>query len=111
MTVDARNQADSLAHTTEKNLKEHGDKLPPADKVEIEAKLKDVRDVLDSGDAAKIKEATNALMQASMKMGEAMYKSDPAAAAAGEAGPGNGAGDKKDDVVDADFEEVDKDKK
>ena len=109
--VDARNQADSLAHTTDKNLKEHGDKLPPADKAEIEAKLKDVRDVLDLGDAEKIKEATNALMQASMKMGEAMYKSDPAAAAAGEAGPGAAAGEKKDDVVDADFEEVDKDKK
>ena len=109
--VDARNQADRLAHTTDKNLKEHGDKLPPADKAEIEAKLKDVRDVLDLGDAEKIKEATNALMQASMKMGEAMYKSDPAAAAAGEAGPGAAAGEKKDDVVDADFEEVDKDKK
>ncbi|MSO98165.1 MAG: molecular chaperone DnaK [Rhodospirillaceae bacterium] len=110
--VDARNQADSLAHSTEKNLKEHGDKIPPADKAEIEAKLKAVRDVLDSGDADKIKEATSALMQASMKMGEAMYKQDPGAAAAGEAGGGDTPGaEKKDDVVDADFEEVDKDKK
>ncbi len=107
--VDARNHADSLAHTTEKNLAEHGDKIPPAEKADIEAKLKDLREVLDSGDAEKIKERTNALMQASMKMGEAMYKSDPGAAAAGEAA---GAGsDAKDDVVDADFEEVDKDKK
>jgi molecular chaperone DnaK len=108
-SVDARNQADGLAHTTEKNLKEHGDKLPPADKAEIEAKLKELRDVIDSGDAEKIKAATGALMQASMKMGEAMYKSDPGAAAAGgaEANPA----EKKDDVVDADFEEVDKDKK
>ncbi|MBL8644443.1 MAG: molecular chaperone DnaK [Rhodospirillaceae bacterium] len=108
--VDARNHADGLAHATEKNLKEHGDKLPPADKAEIEAKLKDLREVLDSGDAEKIKERTNALMQASMKMGEAMYKSDPGAAAAGEAA-GAGSDEKKDDVVDADFEEVDKDKK
>jgi molecular chaperone DnaK len=107
--VDARNHADSLAHTTEKNLAEHGDKIPPAEKADIEAKLKELRDVIDSGDAEKIKERTNALMQASMKMGEAMYKSDPGAAAAGEAA---GAGsDAKDDVVDADFEEVDKDKK
>ncbi|MBL8629759.1 MAG: molecular chaperone DnaK [Rhodospirillaceae bacterium] len=108
--VDARNHADGLAHSTEKNLAEHGDKLPPADKAEIEAKLKELREVLDSGDAEKIKERTNALMQASMKMGEAMYKSDPGAAAAGEAA-GAGSDEKKDDVVDADFEEVDKDKK
>jgi len=108
--VDARNHADSLAHTTEKNLKEHGDKLPAADKAEIEAKLKELREVMDSGDAAKIKERTNALMQAAMKMGEAMYKSDPGAAAAGAAGAEAGE-QKKDDVVDADFEEVDKDKK
>ncbi|MDX2221294.1 MAG: Hsp70 family protein, partial [Rhodospirillaceae bacterium] len=105
--VDARNQADSLIHTTEKNLKDHGDKIPAADKAEIEAKVKAARDVLDSGDADKIKEATNALMQASMKMGEAMYKSDQAAGG----GTTGGGESKPDDVVDADFEEVDKDKK
>jgi len=107
--VDARNHADGLAHSTEKNLAEHGDKIPPADKAEIEAKLKDLREVLDSGDAEKIKERTNALMQASMKMGEAMYKQDPAAGA--DAGGADASSEKKDDVVDADFEEVDKDKK
>jgi molecular chaperone DnaK len=104
--VDARNHADGLVHSTEKNLSEHGDKIPPADKAEIEAKLAEVKAVLDSGDADKIKAATDALMQASMKMGEAMYKQDPGAA------PGaDGAEAKNDDVVDADFEEVDKDKK
>jgi molecular chaperone DnaK len=111
-SVDARNHADNLVHTTERSLKEHGDKLGADEKAEIEAKLKDVREVLDSGDAEKIKERTNALMQASMKMGEAMYK-DQGSAQSGPAGGGDGAagGDKKDDVVDADFEEVDKDKK
>ncbi len=107
--IEARNQADGVVHSTEKNLKEHGDKIPPADKAEIEAKLQEAKDVLDSGDAEKIKAATDALLQASMKMGEAMYKQDPAAAG----GEGQSAGDdaKSDDVVDADFEEVDKDKK
>ncbi len=113
-SVDARNHADNLVHTTERSLKEHGDKLGADEKAEIEAKLKDVREVLDSGDAEKIKERTNALMQASMKMGEAMYK-DQGSAQSGPAGGGGGdgaaGGDKKDDVVDADFEEVDKDKK
>jgi len=111
-TVDARNHADSLAHSTERNLKEHGDKLPAGDKAEIEAKLKDLREVLDSGDAEKIKERTNALSQVSMKMGEAMYKNDQSASAGGGAAGGEGGGGQaKDDVVDADFEEVDKDKK
>ncbi len=112
--VDARNHADGLVHSTEKNLKEHGDKVPPADKAEIEAKLVAVKEVLDSGDAEKIKAATDALMQASMKMGEAMYKQQAAQPGAG--GEGGGAeppaGEAKgDDVVDADFEEVDKNKK
>ena len=109
--VDARNHGDGLIHSTEKSLKEHGDKIPAADKAEIEAKLAEVKAVLDSGDAEKIKSATDALMQASMKMGEAMYKQDPAAAAAaGAAGADEGEA-KDDDVVDADFEEVDKNKK
>jgi molecular chaperone DnaK len=111
--VDARNHADSLAHKTERDLKEHGDKIAAGDKAEIEAKLKDLREVLDSGDAEKIKERSNALMQASMKMGEAMYKAQQSAQAggAGDAGGAAGGEAKKDDVVDADFEEVDKDKK
>ena len=108
--IEARNHADSALHSTEKNLKEHGDKIPAADKAEIESKLQGVRDVLDSGDAEKIKAATDALLQASMKMGEAMYKQDP-----GAAGQADGGGEQpnagSDDVVDADFEEVDKDKK
>jgi molecular chaperone DnaK len=107
--IEARNHADGLIHSTEKNLKEHGDTIPAADKAEIEAKIQAAKDVLDSGDAEKIKAASDALLRASMKMGEAMYKQDPAAGGV----PGGGAADdaKSDDVVDADFEEVDKDKK
>jgi molecular chaperone DnaK len=109
--VDARNHADGLVHSTEKNLKEHGDKIPASEKSEIESKLADVKAVLDSGDAEKIKSATDALMQASMKMGEAMYKQDPGAAAGGGESAGGGDAGGNDDVVDADFEEVDKHKK
>jgi molecular chaperone DnaK len=108
--VDARNHADSLIHTTEKNLKEHGDKIAPNDKSEIEAKLKSLKDVMESGDADTIKSATDALMQASMKMGEAMYKQEQAAAAGGTDEVEGKAGGQE-DVVDADFEEVDKNKK
>ncbi len=108
--VDARNSADSLIHQTEKNLKEHGDKIAPNDKSDIETKLAAVKDVLDSGDAEKIKSATDALLQASMKMGEAMYKQDPAAAGGEQTASAGGEG-AKEDVVDADFEEVDKNKK
>jgi len=108
--VDARNQADSLIHQTEKNLKEHGDKIAPNDKSEIESKLAAVKDVLDSGDGEKIKAATDALLQASMKMGEAMYKQEQAAGGGEQTASGGDAG-AKDDVVDADFEEVDKNKK
>ena len=112
--VDARNHADSLIHTTEKNLKEHGDKSPAAEKSDIEGKLAALKDVMDSGNAETIKSATDALLQASMKMGEAMYKQDPSAGDAGATGggeAGGGSSDGKDDVVDADFEEVDKTKK
>jgi molecular chaperone DnaK len=106
--VDARNHADSLIHQTEKNLKEHGDKIAAGDKAEIEAKLKALKDVLDGGEAETIKSATDALLQASMKMGEAMYKQEKEAAAHGS---DEVTGKSGDDVVDADFEEVDKTKK
>jgi molecular chaperone DnaK len=110
-TVEARNHADSLVHTTEKSLKEHGDKIEAALKGEIEADVAALRAVMDSDDAETIKAKTETLMQSSMKLGEAMYKAQEAAGAApaGEAGPQAGAQDST--VVDADFEEVDGDKK
>jgi molecular chaperone DnaK len=107
--VDARNHADSLIHTTEKNLSEHGEKIEVDDKADIEAKLATLKELLDSDDAEKIKSATNELLQASMKMGEAMYKEEQAAAEGGSDEIKDESGG--DDVVDADFEEVDKDKK
>lgn len=112
--VEARNHADALIHTTEKSLKENGDKIGQADKDAIEAALSDLKGSLDSNDAEQIKAKTDALVQASMKMGEAMYKDSGAADAAGtEAGAGaeqaQGQGGSADEgVVDADFEEVKK---
>ncbi len=112
--VEARNHADALIHTTEKSLKENGDKIGQADKDAIEAALSDLKGSLDSNDAEQIKAKTDALVQASMKMGEAMYKDSGAAGAAGaEAGAGaeqaQGQGASADEgVVDADFEEVKK---
>ncbi|MFD2232504.1 molecular chaperone DnaK [Phaeospirillum tilakii] len=108
--IEARNQADSLIHSTEKSLKEFGDKAPADLKGEVERNIQAVRAVLDGDDAAALKAATEALMQSSMKLGEAMYKQAGAAAEGAEAGQaGAQAGDEK--VVDADFEEVDGDKK
>lgn len=113
--VEARNHADALIHTTEKALKENGEKISGADKEAIETALADLKGVLDSGEADKIKEKTDALVQASMKMGEAMYKDAGAGAASGMGGEphadtGAGASESpaQEGVVDADFEEVKK---
>ncbi len=105
--VEARNHADGLIHTTEKNLTEFGDKVPADQKSQIETDLKALKDVLDSGDAAAIKAKTDALMQSSMKLGEAMYKAQQDGAPADGAAQGAEGGHQADDgVVDADFEEV-----
>ncbi|RYE09161.1 MAG: molecular chaperone DnaK [Hyphomicrobiales bacterium] len=100
--VEAKNQAESLIHSTEKSLKDYGDKVGVDEKTAIETALADLKGVLEGDDAEAIKEKTNALAEASMKLGEAMYKASQAEAEAKAAG-----GDKaEDDVVDADFEEV-----
>ncbi|MDB5530779.1 MAG: dnaK [Devosia sp.] len=101
--VEAKNQGESLIHSTEKSVKEYGDKVSAEDKAAIEAAIVDLRGVLDSDDAEVIREKTDALAQASMKLGEAMYKASQAEAEAQAAGD---AEDDDDDVVDADFEEV-----
>ena len=107
-TIEARNQAESLVHSTEKSLKDYGDKVSAEDKTAIETALTDLKGAIEGDDAEAIKEKTNALAEASMKMGEAMYKASQAEAEAKAEG-----GDKPadDDVVDADFEEVKDDKK
>ena len=103
--VDARNQADTLLHSTEKNLKEHGSKVSDADKKAIEDASANLRNALKGTDVEEIKKKTQDLVQASMKLGEAIYKSQQGA----KPGDKNDTKkeDKKDDnVVDADFEEV-----
>ena len=108
-TIEARNHADALIHTTEKTLKENEGKVPASDKEAIEKAVQELKDVLDSNDADKIKEKTDALMQISMKMGEAMYKQQADASAAGSTEQPQGEAPKGDEtVVDADFEEVKK---
>jgi molecular chaperone DnaK len=108
--VDAKNQGESLAHDAEKSLKEFGDKVAQSDRSAIESAVASLRSALQGEDIEAIKARTNDLMQAQMKLGEAMYKAQQAGAgAAGEGGPGGGQA--KDDVIDAEFREVDDDKK
>jgi molecular chaperone DnaK len=108
--VEAKNQGESLIHSTEKSLKEYGDKVSAEDKTAIEAAITELKGVIDGENGEVIKEKTAALAEASMKLGEAMYKASQAEAEA----KANGTADEdEDDVVDADFEEVkdDDDKK
>ena len=108
--VDTRNQADTMIHSSEKNLSEYGDKVTADEKAAIEKDVKALKDLLESEDLEKIKSALEALTQSSMKLGEAMYKEQQAAAGAAE--PNQGDGQPKDEnVVDADFEEVKEDSK
>lgn len=111
--VEAKNQGESLVHSTEKTLKEHGDKISTAEKEAIENEIKALKTALEAEDLSVIKEKTESLMQASMKLGEAMYKAQAQAAGGADTAAGASAdqpsagqtgGDEK--VVDADFEEV-----
>jgi molecular chaperone DnaK len=103
--VEAKNHADALVHTTEKALAEHGGKVTADEKSAIESALADLKSVLESGDAETITAKTSALMQASMKLGEAMYQAQQ-----GEAPAEGPAAQNDDGVVDAEFEEVKDDK-
>ncbi|NQU71168.1 MAG: Hsp70 family protein, partial [Rhodospirillales bacterium] len=115
--VEARNQADSLIYSTEKSLGEFGEKVPEEDKSQIEADVAALQEVLAGEDVEAITAKTEALSQSAMRLGEIMYKAQQEAEAAGEGAPGPDAsgGDGPDDdgatVVDADFEEVDDDRK
>jgi molecular chaperone DnaK len=108
--VEARNQLDALVHSTDKTLKESGEKVPPAEKLEVESALAAARTAMEGQDADLIREASEKLSQAAMKMGEALYKAEQAAPKPEEGAPG-AAGASKDKVVDAEFEEVDPNKK
>jgi molecular chaperone DnaK len=130
--VEAQNQAEALIHTTEKTLAESGDKLPEADKSEVEAAIAELKTAREGEDLEDIRAKSEALAQAAMKIGEALYKEAAEAAEAeagaegtdgpgdvgddgnaggGAAGGGAAGGAGEDEVVDADFEEVDDDKK
>ena len=110
--VEARNQLDALVHSTDKTLKESGDKVPPAEKAEVQTALTAARSAMEGQDADAIRDASEKLSQAAMKMGEALYKAEQAAPKPEEGAPGAGAaGASKDKVVDAEFEEVDPNKK
>jgi molecular chaperone DnaK len=121
-TAEAKNQADTLIYQTEKNLSEHGDKIAAEDKTKIEDAVAALKKAMEGTDPEAIESATQTLTTASHKLAEEMYKKASASAAAGGgtdaaggngAAGGTGAGETKTDekVVDAEFEEVDKDKK
>ena len=110
--VDVRNQADTLIHSTEKNLKEHGSKISDAEKKAIEDGSNVLKESLKGEDIEDIKKKTETLVQASMKLGEAIYKSQQSAKPDSDKNTGKDEKEKKDDnVVDADFEEVKDDNK
>jgi molecular chaperone DnaK len=106
--VEARNQADALIHSSEKSLAEFGDKVTADEKTAIETAIADLKAAKDQDDVEAIAAKTQTLIQASMKLGEAMYKAQQADGAAAEH---DGGPSKDDGVVDAEFEEVHDDKK
>lgn len=109
--VEAKNQADSLVYATEKSLKEYGDKVSDDEKKAIESAIEDVKKALEGEDVDAVNEKVEALTQASMKLGEAVYKAqqEEAAAGGGDAGAEGDASSEEEKVVDADFEEVKED--
>jgi len=108
--VEAKNHGEALVHSTEKALAEHGSKVAEAERSAIENALADLKEALKGDDSAAIQAKTNALAQASMKLGEAMYKQAEGAQPADTSESATGADGKKEDVVDAEFTEVDDDK-
>ena len=106
-SVDVRNQADTLIHSTDKNLKEHGTKISDVDKKSIEDASAALKEALKSDNVEDIKKKTESLVQSSMKLGEAIYKSQQNVKPGSDKDAGeNEKGKKDDNVVDADFEEV-----
>ncbi|MCM8557262.1 molecular chaperone DnaK [Sphingomicrobium sediminis] len=114
-SAEVRNQADSLVHTTEKQLEEHGDKVDAGVKSEIETALKETKEALEGDDNAAIKEKSEALAKSAMALGQAIYaaqQAEGAEAGSGDAGADADAGKADDEeVVDAEFSEVDEDDK
>jgi molecular chaperone DnaK len=109
--VDARNAADGMVHSVKKSMTEHSDKLEADEKEKIEAAIKEVEDVLKDGDKETIEAKTNALMEASQKLGEKIYAEQQAQQAGGAEAQPQGEKTVDAEVVDAEFEEVKSDKK
>jgi molecular chaperone DnaK len=111
--AEARNQADSLVHATQKQLEEHGDKIDASLKSEVEEKIAAVKTALEGDDAAAINSAAQELTQSAMKMGQSIYETEQANASAAPAdGAATGSeGGSEEEVVDAEFSEVDEDAK
>jgi molecular chaperone DnaK len=112
--VDAKNQAEALIHTTEKTVSEAGENISAEDKKAVEDAVAALRTAIENEDLEDIKAKTEALSQASSKLGEAMYKAQEQGGAAGAAGAGEAGGtssESDEGVVDADFEEVDENQK
>jgi len=109
--AEAKNQADALIHSTEKALSEHGDKVEAAERTGIENAIAALKEAVKGDDPDDIQSKTQALAQASMKLGEAMYKAQQAQAGDGAAPGAESAPPKDENVVDAEFSEVDEDKK
>jgi len=113
-SAEAKNNAESLVHTTEKQLEEHGDKVDASLKSEIEAAVAETKTAIESGDSDAMTTKSEALAQVAMKLGQAIYEKEQAASAASEGGADTGAdadGKGDEDVVDAEFSEVDEDSK
>ena len=109
-SAEARNQADSLVHATEKQLEEHGDKVDADTKAAVQSAIDEAKSALEGDDADAINAAAQALTETAMKMGQQIYEAEQAAGPAAEDAPSEDAA-ADDDVVDAEFSEVDEDKK
>ncbi|MEO0912505.1 MAG: Hsp70 family protein, partial [Pseudomonadota bacterium] len=109
--VEAKNQAESLIHGTEKSVEEHGDKCDPTTIEAIEMSLKNLKEVVDGDDAAVIKARCQDVTESAMKLGEAIYKAQQEESEAAQAAHDEEPSPVDDDIVDADFEDLDDQKK
>jgi molecular chaperone DnaK len=109
--VETKNQAESLVHATEKSLEEHGDKVDPSTVEAIELAVANLKEQIETDDASKIKGGIQNVTEASMRLGEAIYKSQQEEAEGGDADAEDEARPVDDDIVDADFEDLDDDRK
>ncbi|MEL7097646.1 MAG: molecular chaperone DnaK [Pseudomonadota bacterium] len=109
--IEAKNQAESLIHSTEKSMEEHADKVDPSTIEAIELAIAALKDELETENADKIKSGIQNVTEAAMKLGEAIYKASQDAADGGEAEPADGPHGADDDIVDADFEDLDDNKR